>query len=115
MEERRKLKRVYLMFYTRVFDRKTGRLLGNLADITPEGAMIIHEEPIEVGQIHLLRMDLPDGFKFPKSHLDIEARSVWSRPDIDPRFLNTGFHFQNVSADDVMIIEGIMESYALKD
>lgn len=41
MEERRKLQRRHIMFYSRVFDRKTGGLLGYLGNITPGGAMVI--------------------------------------------------------------------------
>ena len=48
------------MFYSRVFDRKTGKLLGYLGNITIEGVMVISEEPISKGENYKLRMDLPE-------------------------------------------------------
>jgi len=114
-DDRRKLQRKYLMFYTRVFNRRTGALLGNLADLTVEGLMLISEEPLPVNTLYDLRMDLPDGFGFPKRHLDMRGRSVWCAPDIDPHFQNTGFKLENVASEDVSIIERLVEDYGLRE
>jgi len=114
MEERRKLKRRYIMFYSRVFDRKTGRLLGYLSDLTQEGAMVISEEKIEPSQVMRLRMDLPEGV-FDKSQLDFEAKAVWTSKDVDPHFFNTGFHLINISEGDIAIIEQIIQDYGFRE
>jgi len=114
-DERRKLKRKYLMFYTRVFNRRTGELLGNLADLTVEGLMLIGEQPLPVGTFYDLRMDLPVGFDFPKRHLDMLGKSVWCAPDIDPRFFNTGFHLEYVDREDIAVIERLVEDYGLRE
>jgi hypothetical protein len=47
MQERRSFPRRYLMFYSRVFNLKTGELVGHIVDITPTGAMLISETPLE--------------------------------------------------------------------
>lgn len=114
-EERRKLKRKYLMFYTRVFNRRTGALLGHLADLTVEGLMLISEEVLPVNTHFDLRMDLPEGFGFPKRHLDMHGRCVWCAPDIDPHFHNAGFHLENVAEEDVTVIERLVEDYGLRE
>ena len=44
MSERRKLNRRHIMFYSRVFDRKTGKFLGYLGNMTVGGAMVIVAE-----------------------------------------------------------------------
>jgi hypothetical protein len=115
MENRRKLKRVYLAFFTRLFDRETGELLGHLANLTAEGAMIISETPLEPGKVYRLHMDLSEAF-FSKSHLDFEARCVWSQPEeIAPKFYNTGFQFVKIAPEDVQIIAQIIQEYELHD
>lgn len=113
--ERRRVQRRYLLFFTRIFDRLTGELVGNLADITPQGAMIIAEKPLEVGKHLRLRMDLPEGFGFSKSHLAFEGRSVWCQPDVQPPLWNIGFELENVSEDDIPVILEINERYALRE
>lgn len=115
MDNRRKLKRVYLAFFTRLYDRVTGELLGHLANLTAEGAMIISEAPLEPGKVYRLHMDLSEAF-FSKSHLDFEARCVWSQPEeIAPNFYNTGFQFVKIDPEDVQIIAQIIQEYELHD
>jgi hypothetical protein len=114
MTARRKFKRRYLMYYSRVFDRKTGRVLGYLVDLTPEGIMIISEEPIETEQTFRLRMDLPEGLST-KGNLDFEAASVWCKADIDPHFYGTGFQISEVSPDDIALIERMIQEYGFRD
>jgi hypothetical protein len=114
MEERRKIPRKYLMFYARVFDRKNGELLGYLADLTPKGAMLISETPIESGVSFRLKMDLPDRF-FTHDHLNFEAMSIWCNPDVDPKLFNTGFQMLFVDPQDVEVIQQINERFGLKE
>lgn len=114
MEERRKLKRKYLAFFTRVFDESTGELLGHLADITAEGMMVISTRPIPTDQIFQLSMDLPE-YLFGRDHIDFQARSIWCQPDIDPTFFSTGFQFKNISPSDVQTIEQIVKEYGIRD
>lgn len=114
MPERRKLKRRYLMYYSRVFDRKDGRLLGYLSDITPEGAMLISEEPITPGIVYRLRMDLPEE-DFNKAHMSFEAHCIWSKPDVHPQFYMSGFQLINIPGDDVQIIERMIQEYGFRD
>jgi len=114
MEEKRVLKRRHIMFYSRVFDRKTGSLLGYLGNLTHGGAMIISEEALEVDEIYQFRMDLPTDM-YPKPILSFEATSVWCRPDIDPRFYDTGLEFIDLPPDDLAIIDQINEDYGFRD
>lgn len=113
MEERRKLQRRHIMFYSRVFDRKTGGLLGYLGNITPGGAMVISESPLETEMVYSLSMNLPEDM-YAKSALNLEAKSAWSKPDIDPNFYNTGFQFSEVTEEDVAIIKQIVGDYGFR-
>lgn len=114
MEERRQLKRQHIMFYSRVFDRQTGVFLGYLGNLTPDGAMIISEEALEIEKIYQLRIDLPEDM-YAKSLLNLTARSVWCKEDIDPNFYNVGFSMEGVDDEDVAIINQIIEDYGLND
>jgi hypothetical protein len=114
MEERRKFKRRYLMYYSRVFDRKTGSVLGYIVDLTTEGAMIISEEPVDSGLLFQFRMDLPEDIS-EKSFLDFEAVSVWCKKDIDPNFYDTGLQMMDIAKEDQEIIERMIQEYGFRE
>ena len=114
MDERRRLSRRHILFYSRVFDRKTGIFLGYLGNMNEGGLMIISETPIDVGLVYLLRIDLPEDI-YSKSVLNFEAKSVWCRLDIDPNFHNTGFQFNKITEDSKDIIAQIIEDYGFRD
>ena len=107
MGEHRKLQRRHIMFYSRVFNRKTGRFLGYLENITPEGAMIISESPLRLDEVYSLGMSLPEDI-YPKLALNFEAKSIWCKSDIDPNFYNTGFQLLDLDEEDIAIIEQII-------
>ena len=114
MQDRRKLKRKYLVFFGRVFDRQSAQMLGNVADLTPEGVMIISGRPLEVDKDYQLRLDLPEHI-FAIDHLDLSGKSVWCQPDIDPAYFNTGFQLADVTPEEAEIIERIVKEYGIKD
>jgi len=113
MDERRKQSRKYLGFFTRVFNRDTGALLGNLGDITVDGAMVISQKPIPTGVTCNLRIDLPET-AFAKDHLDAKAQSIWCKPDIVPEYHNTGFKFLEIDTQDIQIIQQIIRKYMIR-
>ena len=80
VKERRKLPRKYLVIYSRVFDRKSGQVIGYLSDLTVEGCMLIGESLIEQDTRLDIRVDLPDDPPFTRKQLDLTARAMWSRP-----------------------------------
>ena len=100
--ERRKFKRRYLMYYSRIFD------------LTPEGAMIISEEPIDSKQVFQFRMDLPEELS-EKAFLDFEAESVWCKRDIDPNFYDTGIRLINITTEDRNILDYMIQEYGFRD
>ena len=58
--ERRHFKRRHLIYYLRVFNRKTGDLLGHLVDVTRDGIMLINEDHVPLDIEMDLRMSLPE-------------------------------------------------------
>lgn len=114
MKERRKFKRRFIMYYTRIFDRNTGAVLGYLVDLSAIGSMVVSEEAFVPGKVYRLRMDIPEEFSS-KACLDFEAECVWSRPDTDPRFFDSGLQLLNISEADVELIERLMQEYGFRD
>jgi hypothetical protein len=114
MKDRRKYKRSDILFYARIYDKKNGSLLGHLGNITPEGLMVISDRPIEPESIISIRIELPDAFA-EKSYIEVTARSVWCVPDINPNFYDAGFQLQEVSPDDLEIIERMITEYRFRE
>lgn len=110
MDERRKIDRRYLTFFSRVVDRNNGRLLGYLADLTTGGALLIGDIPLKIGEVFQLRVDLPEKFAT-QEQLDIEAKAVWSQPDIDPEFYKTGLQLVNISPKDLILLERVLSNF----
>ena len=100
-------------FFGRVIDRKSAQLIGNVADITKDGMMIISGQPLAVDQGFELRLDLSKDI-FGVDHIDLDGRSIWCNPDIDPSLYNTGFKLENVSEADSKIIEQIIDLYGIR-
>ena len=113
-DERRELKRQHIMFYSRVFNRRTGEFIGYLGNMTPKGLMIISDQPIQTEENFSLRIDLPEDI-YDRPVLAFEAKSVWCQPDIDPNFYNTGFHLLTVPEDEIALIGQIVDDYGFRD
>jgi len=113
MQEKRSIDRRHLIYYLRIFNRPNKRLLGHIVDITPEGIMLMSEKPIPVNKDFKLRMYLSE-VMLGKSYLDIDARSLWCKPDINPDFFDTGFVISNLTFNDSKIINELIDQYGFR-
>ncbi len=114
MDERRRLPRKYLIIYSRVFERTLGKLLGYLADLSSNGAMIISDDPMVENEPIQLRFDLPDPHEFHTNILNVDARVARCNPDVSPEYFNIGFEFQDLTPEQSKIIERMMEVYEFR-
>ena len=114
MIDKRRLKRRHLIYYLRIFDVKSGDLVGHMVDITTEGFMLMSEREIEPSRTFTFRMDLP-AYILGKKSIVFETTSVWSREDINPDFFNTGFRLQNINEEEVTIIKRMIYEYGFRD
>ena len=108
----RSLKRRHLIYYLRVFDRATGDLVGHLVDVTAVGMMLISEAPLPTDAEFDLRMDLPPGL-FETAVWEVGARSIWSRPDVNPAFWDTGLRFVGFTREDELVVSHLIKYYGL--
>lgn len=114
MQEKRKTKRRYLLYYMRIYDATTRQQIGNLVDITPRGAMVVSEHPIPEGQTTRLSMELTDEVA-DKPFMEFSARSKWCRPDINLNMHNTGFEILELAPEDAKIVHRIVEEFGFRD
>ena len=110
--EKRRHKRLQLIYYLRVFDRKSGQLMGHMVDITAEGIMLLSDQPIKNKTVFELAMVLPPSVG-EKKRIAFDAMSVWSRRDVNPDFYDTGLKFINITPEDAMVIRQLTDDFLL--
>ena len=106
----RKLERIRLSQYLRVFDRDSGELLGQLENITMEGMMLSSVAPLEKDKVYLMWMDLPaeiDGCL----QIIFDAKCVWSSEYINADLYNSGFCLTKIDDQNIALIKKITEEY----
>jgi hypothetical protein len=114
IRKKRKYERKHLTYYLKVYDRKTNQLVGRLCDITPDGIMLISEDPIGTNVTLDLRIELPHKVSG-KKHLDIQAKSLWVKKDVVPDYFDTGFMLTEASQQHQKFIEKIIKEFAVDE
>ena len=111
---KRKLKRRYLMYYLRVFDRKSGEVLGHLVDITEGGVMLMRENTLETGKMYSMRLRwrTSDGRL---QVVDFEGECRWCRPDINPDFFDAGFSISPKDEETLRTIRNLIGDLGMPD
>jgi hypothetical protein len=113
MSDRRKELRKKLMAFMPVHTA-AGSLLGFLGDLTFQGALVIGEKPLGMGQQVILEITLPDDLPRPSSghHLTIQAQVVRCVPDeLAPHEFNLGFEFTSLNPEQIQLIHALLERY----
>ncbi len=102
--------RTHLIYHLRVFDAKTGKLLGHMTDITPEGMMLIGEKPVKPKKDFSLRMDLPRNV-MADGHLTFSAQSKWCRKEAGGDFYAMGFCIVEMSPEGLAIMRALIRDF----
>lgn len=108
--ERRRHNRKYLTYFSQVTDIESGLMIGYLVDMTPEGALLVGDINLTLGFIYDLRIDLPQGLSNQR-FIQVQAKSVWSKPDIDTEFYRVGLQLIDISPADKVLLERLLSSY----
>ena len=113
MDEKRQLERIPLIYYLGVFDRNTDDLIGYLADITSEGALIMCEKPIKTGSSHELKIE---SYSLTQASKDIEfdARCMWTAECTTLNFYNCGVQFQRIEQEILEEIKVLVDKFGLE-
>ncbi len=114
MQDRRKHKRRYLLYYARIFNADTSEMVGHLVDLTPEGLMMVSEKPILPGKQYNFRLELSEDIS-ESQFLDFKACSVWCKPSKIESYYNVGFQTQSLTNEETAIVHSIVRSYGFRD
>lgn len=91
-----------------VIDLNINQSIGHLVDINSDGMRLQSEEAMEKGLIFKLRIDLPEEIKG-SDQLVVDARSLWSKKNVDQEYYQTGFEFLTKFPHDDKIIKLLFE------
>lgn len=114
VEKKRTIKRRHLIYYLRVFDTQTEKLLGHVVDITTKGIMLMSETELPLNTTFSLCMILPEE-TWNIERITFEAESVWSKQDVNPDFYVTGFRFKNIAPKNVQLIKHLIDTFGFRD
>ncbi len=110
--EKRQIVRRHLVFYLRVFDGMSNRVVGHLMDISQNGLMILSDEPVAVNEDYRLRMHLPWEMAG-SEEIIFGATSRWCRADENPEFFLSGFQIQDIDHDAERLIRHLIEEFGI--
>ncbi len=113
-DDRRTIKRRHLIYYLRVWDLKTDRLLGHIVDINTGGFMLISEQQIEPDQTFELEIhwNTSDDTEI---RIQFQAMSRWGSNDVNPAFFDTGFELIGQAEDVLEPIREMIEEYGFQN
>lgn len=110
----RQVARKYLVFYLRVFDGLSSKILGHLVDISEKGIMLVGDNPLPVGEDYRLRMRLPTQMKDHKEII-FTATSRWCKNDANPDFHLVGFQIQELDAISRELIASLIKDFSYNE
>ena len=112
MSNRRRETRRKLMTFTPVYDLHPRVLLGYLADLTLQGALISGRTLVTIGKETTLEIQFPNDLaNIPVIPVNIPARIAWCRQDESPQYYNIGVEFLEVAPVYAELFELILERY----
>ena len=112
--EQRKVPRRHLVFYLRVFDGMSTRVLGHLADISSQGIMLVCETAVQENEEFRLRMRLPREIAG-RSEIVLDATCRWCRPDTNPEFFIAGFQVLGLEQEFEELIARLVEDFSVEE
>jgi PilZ domain len=111
--DQRQAARRHLIFYLRIFDGASSRVLGHLMDISPSGLMLLGDEPVAVNEEYRLRMLLPKEVPV-GDEIFIGAVSRWCKQDGNPDYYVTGFQIQDMDAETRKSMGHLIEEFGVQ-
>ncbi len=104
----RQHRRWRLIYYLRAFDNHSGELLGHIVDINTHGIMLVSAQPIDVARKFTLRLEIP-GEDGQLRELELAVESLWTSPDVNNDFHDTGFKLVEPTPEAVSAISSVVD------
>ena len=110
--EQRKLKRRNFILNIEVQEKNSGKILGDLGDITTEGIMLVSDDPITENKSFSLKIELPEEADEPLE-IVFDAQSIRCQKTIHEAIFITGFKITALDEENREKIEYFIEEYAV--
>jgi hypothetical protein len=110
LENRRKSPRFEVKDHFPVYEQHSYRQIGELADLSTEGASLITPEAIDKGRLLHCRVKLPKKV-FQRDYLVFDAECMWCRKIKDKDSYESGYQLKNVLEHDAVIILHLIIHY----
>lgn len=111
--EKRHINRLHLIYYLRVYDGISSRVVGHAADISQHGLMLISDVPVDVHEEFRFRMRFP-GKTDEQEELIFNAVCRWCRQDDNnAAFYLVGFQIQDLLPDDALFIQSLIDEFSV--
>ena len=104
------MKRKELVFYLDVVNTETGESIGRLVDLTTRGCKVVNREGFELRVTMPLSILLPDD-RYGMRSLCFNAISRWTRPDVNPEYLVTGFEMIRLGSGERKVVRKLMDQF----
>lgn len=111
--EKRRFKRRHLIYYLRIYDGISSRVVGHAVDISQQGMMLLSDEPVTVHEEYRLRMRFPGVTSYDHDELIFNAVCRWCRQDDNPAFFVAGFQIQNLLPEETRFIQSLIEEFGI--
>ncbi len=115
MTENRRGARRTVFYYLEIIDMSNGSPLGRMGDISREGIMILTEKALPVRKNYRISIKLPPERVFPSETLNIEIRTMWTKPDVNPSLFCTGCSIIGALPEKDAVIARLIEFYGFND
>lgn len=112
--DQRQADRSSLVFYLRVFDGLSNKILGHLVDISERGVLLVTDEPVEPNENHRLRIRLP-AFIRDRHELVLKGTSRWCRQDLEQDTFLAGFQVYDVDAKSKKVVQSLIDDLGYQE
>jgi hypothetical protein len=113
IKEKRLIKRQQLKSYLQVYNRKTGKPIGYIVNLSSEGLRLVSNIPLLTHSVFEFRVKLPREVNGAK-HIDFDALSCWCRPDVSPDSFDTGFKIVDAPQELHNLVNGLTNYFSFK-
>lgn len=113
-KEKRRVERKYLVFYLRIFEGLSFRVLGHVVNLSSRGLMVLSDRQIPLNKEYRLRMRLPKEMS-DRPELIFNATSCWCKKDANPDFYLAGFEIQNLSMAERSDILHLLDEFSYSE
>ena len=114
MDEKRQYRRRSLVYNLQVADRNTGEIVGRVANLSPQGLMLITTDRLVQDAQLDLSIALPEKI-FNRDRIECSAQCMWSKRNAATDFYEVGLQLFEVTDRDIEAIVALITKYRLLD